>query len=103
MSIELWTLTIALLTAVTCSMCGVFLVVKREALVSEGLSHAVLPGITIAYVFLNDSNSPWLLVGASLTGLLMVLLVRALQKPISSIAMPHWGSFSRQCLALAFW
>ena len=49
--------------------------VKREAFISEGLSHAVLPGIVLAYIWIEDRNSPWLIVAAGLSGLLMVWLV----------------------------
>ena len=70
-----WTVLIGICTAVACALCGVFLVIKREAFVSEGLSHAVLPGIVLAYVWIEDRNSPWLIIAAGLSGLLMVWLV----------------------------
>ena len=75
-----WTLMIAILTAVACALCGVFLVVKREAFVSEGLSHAVLPGIIVAFIIFQDRSSPWLIIAAGLTGLLMVWLVQLVFK-----------------------
>lgn len=75
-----WTLAIAAVTALACALCGVFLVVKREALVAEGLSHAVLPGIVVAFVLLRDRSSPLLIAGAALMGLLMVLAVQALKR-----------------------
>ena len=71
-----WTLAIALVTAVACSICGVFLVVKREAFVSEGLAHAVLPGIVLAFVIFRDRSSLGLILAAGLSGLLMIWLVR---------------------------
>lgn len=75
MSLILWTLAIAIVTALACSICGVFLVVKREAFVSEGLSHAVLPGIIVAFLIFQDRSSPLLILAAGLSGLLMVWLV----------------------------
>lgn len=74
----LWTFAIGIATAVACALCGVFLVVKREAFISEGLSHAVLPGIILAYVWIPDRSSPWLIIAAGLSGLLMVWLVQVL-------------------------
>ncbi|MEM7784858.1 MAG: metal ABC transporter permease [Planctomycetota bacterium] len=73
-----WTIIIAMTTALACSICGVFLVIKREAFISEGLSHAVLPGIILAFVLLKDRNSPLLIIVAGLSGLLMVWLVQLL-------------------------
>ena len=73
-----WTLVIAIVTAISCSLAGTMLVVKREAFVSEGLSHAVLPGIIFAFLVFQDRSSPWLILSAGLSGLLMVWLVQAL-------------------------
>ena len=61
MSIEVWTLAIATVTAIVCALCGSLLLVNRQSMVSEGLSHAVLPGIVIAFILLRDPNSPWLI------------------------------------------
>ena len=76
MSLLAWTYLIAVLTAVACSLAGVMLVVKREALVSEGLSHAVLPGIVLAFLVFRDRSSPWLILAAGMSGLLMVWMVQ---------------------------
>ena len=80
MSLELWTLTLAVLTAIVCALCGTLLVVKREAMVAEGIAHAVLPGIIIAFIFLRDRSSPLLILSAAGTGLMMVLVVSALRR-----------------------
>ncbi|MCA8955368.1 MAG: metal ABC transporter permease [Planctomycetes bacterium] len=80
MSLELWTLAIATATALACALCGVLLVVRREALVAEGLSHAVLPGIVVGFVLLQERNAPLLIGAAALAGLLMVLAVQLLRR-----------------------
>lgn len=80
MTHDMWELAIALITAVTCSLCGTFLVIKRESLVSEGLSHAVLPGIVLAFIVFRDRSSPLLIVGAALTGLIMVALTQLIRR-----------------------
>lgn len=80
MNVEFWTLAIAVATALACSLCGVLLLLNREALVSEGLSHAVLPGIILAFIWTRDRSSPLLIIAAGAAGLLMVLLVHALER-----------------------
>lgn len=80
MTLILWTLAIAVLTAVVCSLCGVFLVVKHESMIAEALSHAVLPGILIAFLVFQDRTSPWLIISAGLSGLLMVWVVETIRK-----------------------
>lgn len=78
--IVIWTFVIAILTALACALAGVLLVVKREAFISEGLSHAVLPGIILAFLAFGDRNSPLLIISAALSGLLMVWLVQLIAK-----------------------
>ena len=72
----IWTFAIGMVTAAACALCGVFLVVKREAFIAEGLSHAVLPGIILAFIAIPDRSSPLLVLAAGLSGLLMVWLVK---------------------------
>ena len=83
-----WTLVIGIVTAVACALCGVFLVVKRESFISEGLSHAVLPGIILAFAIFRDRSSPWLVISAGLSGLVMVWLVQAISLT-RRFPMPH--------------
>lgn len=80
MGIEFWTLAIATVTAVSCALCGVLLLVNREAMVSEGLSHAVLPGIILAFILIRDRSSPLLILSAGAAGLLMIVLVHAIER-----------------------
>lgn len=71
---------LAMTTAVACSLCGVFLVLRRMTLMSDAISHTVLLGIVIAYFMTGDLASPWLIVGATTSGVLTVLMVESLQK-----------------------
>lgn len=80
MTLVLWTLAIAVLTAAVCSLCGVFLVVKHESMIAEALSHAVLPGILVAFLIFQDRTSPWLIISAGLSGLLMVWIVQNIRR-----------------------
>ena len=80
MSLELWTLAIAVVTAISCSLCGSLLVVNRQAMVSEGLNHALLPGLAFAFWIWRDYNSPWLLIAAAASGLVMIWLSEAFQR-----------------------
>lgn len=66
--------------AAACALPGVFLVLRRMALVSDAIGHVLLLGIVLAYFVVRDADSPWLMVGAASTGLLTVALVEALQR-----------------------
>ena len=58
MLVDFWMLAIGAVTAVTCALCGTFLLVARKSMVSEGLSHAVLPGLVLAFLLTRDYSSP---------------------------------------------
>jgi manganese/zinc/iron transport system permease protein len=73
-------LAIAACTAVACALVGTFLVLRRLAMVSDAISHSILPGIVIAFFLTGDLTSPWLVVGAAATGVLTVALVEALTR-----------------------
>ena len=65
---------IASLTAITCALPGVFLVLRRVSLMSDAISHAILFGIVCAFFITKNLSSPLLIVGATLTGILTVTL-----------------------------
>jgi manganese/zinc/iron transport system permease protein len=78
MSPELEIVLIGVVTAVAAALPGTYLVLRRTALVSDAISHAILPGIVVAFFFTHDLNSPVLLVAAAATGVLAVVLIEAL-------------------------
>ena len=81
MSGALWEiLAIAVLASVACALVGVFLVLRRLAMLSDAISHAILPGIVLAYFATKDLNSPWLVLAAAATGVLTVGAVEALAR-----------------------
>ncbi|MEM6981343.1 MAG: metal ABC transporter permease [Planctomycetota bacterium] len=76
----LWTLAIATVTAITCGLCGSLLLLNRQAMVSEGLSHAVLPGLFVAFILFRSYDSPWLILFSAASGLFMVWATETLAK-----------------------
>ena len=69
---------IAILVAIACAIPGVFLVLRKMAMMSDAISHSILPGIVVAFFLTGNLNSPLLIVGASITGLMTVVLVEAI-------------------------
>lgn len=74
LNIQLQLLLIAILTAIACALPGVFLVLRGVALMSDAISHAILPGIVIMFLLVHNLESPLLIAGACLAGLVTVLL-----------------------------
>ena len=50
------------------------------ALISDAISHSILPGIVIGFFITQDLNSPLLILLAAITGVITVVLVEAIQK-----------------------
>ena len=71
---------IASLVAVACAIPGTFLVLRKMAMISDAISHSILPGIVLGFFITQDLNSPLLIVLAALTGILTVILVEYIQK-----------------------
>lgn len=65
---------LALVVALTAAIPGVVLVLRRQAVLSDALSHAVLPGIAVGALWTTNPNSPILLIGATLSGVLVMAL-----------------------------
>ncbi|MBC8164148.1 MAG: metal ABC transporter permease [Roseiflexaceae bacterium] len=71
---------IAMVVAAACALPGVFLVLRRVALMSDAISHAILLGIVLAFFATKSLNSPLLIVAAALTGVVTVALVELLER-----------------------
>ncbi|MDC8002516.1 metal ABC transporter permease [Aureisphaera galaxeae] len=71
---------IAMVVAIACAIPGVFLVLRKMALISDAISHSILPGIVLGFFLTHDLNSPWLILLAAITGVITVVLVEAIQK-----------------------
>ncbi len=65
----------SMLVGLGCGILGCFVVLKRMALIGDALSHAVLPGVVLAYMFTGDTKPIPLLIGAMLSGLVASVLI----------------------------
>ena len=71
---------IAAVTAAACALPGVFLVLRRMALLSDAISHSILLGIVLAFFLVEDLTSPVLVVGAAVLGLVTVTFVELVRR-----------------------
>lgn len=71
---------VAVAAAVACAVPGVFLLLRRLALMSDAISHTVLLGIVVSFLISGDLGSPLLALGAAVTGLLTVVVVDLLRR-----------------------
>ena len=71
------------LVAWLCGILGVFIVLRKLSMLGDAISHAVLPGIVIAYLISGDRSSPLLFIGAALFGVAVTVLIELLNKKAS--------------------
>lgn len=77
--VELEIQLLAVTVAVACALPGVFLVLRRMALMSDAISHTVLLGIVLGFFIVEDLTSPFLIIGAAAAGVLTVALVESVR------------------------
>lgn len=66
------------MVAVCCGLLGCFLILRRMAMVGDAISHAVLPGIVIAFMVSGSRDSVPMLIGAGLLGVFTTFLIEFL-------------------------
>lgn len=73
-------LAAGLLASVACALIGSFLVLRKMSLMGDAISHAVLPGIVIAFL-LADSLSTWpMFLGAAAIGVVTAALTELIHR-----------------------
>lgn len=74
--ITVGTMMLGLITGVL----GVFLTLKKQALVGDALSHAALPGVVLAFMFTQSKNMLVLIIGAALSATLAMIIIELIKK-----------------------
>lgn len=71
---------IGTLSAMACALPGNFLLLRRQALISDAISHVVLPGIVVAFL-LTGVVATWpMMLGAGAAALMAVLLIEVIRR-----------------------
>lgn len=69
-----------MLAAVACAIPGVFLLLRRQALIGDAMAHVALPGVVLAFL-LTGSVSAWpMMLGAGAAAVLAALLIEAIRR-----------------------
>lgn len=74
---SLW---ILILVGMTCSLVGNLLIQKQSVMVADAISHTILLGIVLAYFIVQDLDSPLLIIGATIFGVITVISIEAVVK-----------------------
>lgn len=71
---------IGTLAAIACALPGNFLVLRRQALIGDAISHVVLPGIVVAFLLTGTVAAIPMLLGAGAAALVSVFLIEAIRR-----------------------
>ncbi len=78
--LSLTPILIGAFAAIACALPGNFLLLRRQALIGDAISHVVLPGIVVAFI-ISGVISTWpMMIGAAGAALVSVLLIEAIRR-----------------------
>tara|TARA_R110002049_G_scaffold131864_4_gene290688 strand:- start:802 stop:1668 length:867 start_codon:yes stop_codon:yes gene_type:complete len=70
-----WIILTGALVAICCSLLGSYLILRKMAMVGDAISHAVLPGIVLAFLFSGSRETLPMLIGAAGVGVLTTVII----------------------------
>lgn len=75
-SIDTWIVATGVLCAMACALPGCFLVLRKMSMMGDAISHAVLPGLAIAFLVGGTRASLPMFLGAAVTGVLTAVFTQ---------------------------
>lgn len=79
-ALSLTPLLIGVFAAVACALPGNFLLLRRQALIGDAISHVVLPGIVLAFLVTGAISAVPMMLGAGAAALVAVVLIEAIRR-----------------------
>lgn len=78
--IHVWCVTAAVLCAASCALLGPYLVLRKMSLLGDAISHAILPGLALAFLITGSRSPLPMFIGAAFFGLLTAFVSQFLAK-----------------------
>lgn len=78
--LSLTPLLIGTLAAIACALPGNFLILRRQALIGDAISHVVLPGIVAAFLITGTVSTWPMFFGAAGAAIVAVILIEAIKR-----------------------
>lgn len=79
-ALDLFPLAASILAAIACGILGNFLLLRRESLMGDAISHGVLPGLVIGFLLTGDRSPVVMMIGATAAGIVTILLVALVRR-----------------------
>lgn len=78
--LDIWVAVLGSICAAACALPGTVLVLRRQSMMSDAISHTVLPGLAIAFIITLSRDPLPMFFGAAVVGLLTAFAVQWVQK-----------------------
>ena len=79
-SLDTWIVITGALSAMSCALAGNYLVLRKMSMMGDAISHAVLPGLAVAFLITGSRESLPMLIGATAVGVLTAFLIQTIFK-----------------------
>jgi manganese/zinc/iron transport system permease protein len=74
--LDTWIVVTGVLSAMACALLGNYLVLARMSMMGDAISHAVLPGLAVAFLLTGSRDSLTMFIGAAVVGVLTAVFTR---------------------------
>ncbi len=78
--LDTWIVITGVLICMACALPGTFLMLNRQSMLGDGISHAVLPGLAVAFLLTNSRDIFPMAAGAVAAGVLTAVLTQMVQR-----------------------
>ena len=75
-SFDTWIVIAGVLCSVACALPGCFLVLRKMSMMGDAISHAVLPGLAVAFIITGSRASVAMFIGAAIVGVLTAVFTQ---------------------------
>lgn len=78
-SVDIPAMIVAVLAGLACGLCGSLLILKRQTMMADALSHSILPGLVLAYIVTGSTGAAYMIAGAFISCGLAAFLIHLIQ------------------------
>lgn len=78
--LSLTPILIGILAAIACALPGNFLILRRQALIGDAISHVVLPGIVVAFLVTGTISTWPMMIGAAGAAVVAVIIIETIRR-----------------------
>ena len=79
-TLDMWIIVTGALAAMACALLGNFLLLRKLSMMGDAISHAVLPGLVIAFIITQTRSNLAMLTGAIIVGVLTALFTQTIHR-----------------------